>query len=152
MLAYTRCNVAATPNLHPVAFFRADPRGILAYMERRYPNYIREWRRKAGLSQKQLVARLIELGGERQPDDPELRIPTTEASLSRIENGKQNFNMATLYALADALGADQPGWLLTRNPTKEGKVVPLFDGLTPDEEERARAVLAAMFPPRDVIG
>lgn len=151
-MSYMPCNTSASLNLHPVAFFRADARGILAYMERRYSNYIREWRKKSGLSQRELVSRLIELGGERPPDDPELRIPTTEASLSRIENGKQNFNMATLHALADALGADEPGWLLTRNPLKEGEVVPLFDHLTPEQIERARAVLSAMFPPHEAIG
>jgi transcriptional regulator with XRE-family HTH domain len=121
-------------------------------MERRYSNYIREWRQKNGLSQKALVARLIELCGEGTPDDPELRIPTTEASLSRIENGKQNFNMATLHALADALGAEEPGWLLTRNPMKEGEVVPLFNHLTPEEQERARAVILAMFPTKQANG
>ena len=139
------CNGLATQNLHTVAFFVGAPCRILPYMERKYHNYIKEWRRKASLSQKELVARLIEANGGLLPDDPELRIPTTEASLSRIENGKQNFNMATLQVLADILGADEPGWLLSRNPLKAGEVVDLLNRLDEKEQEQARAVLEAMF-------
>lgn len=114
-------------------------------MERKYHSYIKEWRKKANLSQKEVVARLIEKSGGATPDDPELRIPTTEASLSRIENGKQNWNAATLYALAEILGAENPGWLLSRNPSKAGVVVDLYESLDEEDQTRARAVLEAMF-------
>jgi transcriptional regulator with XRE-family HTH domain len=111
----------------------------------KYANYVKEWRQHAKLSQKELVARLVELAGEGTPDDPELRIPTTEASLSRIENGKQNFNMATLQALAKALDVDEPGWLLDRKPGPGAVVIDIWDHLSIDDQERARVVLTAMF-------
>lgn len=115
-------------------------------MGRKHKNYIREWRKKAELSQKQVIGRLAELVGDQQPDDPALRVPTTEASLSRIENGKQNFTMATLEALAEVLGAEEPGWLLDRNPLKAGEVVSLGDyKLNAEQALQAKAVLDAMF-------
>jgi transcriptional regulator with XRE-family HTH domain len=128
-----------------MAFNPTRARGIVPYMEGKYSNYVKEWRQYAKLSQKQLVARLIELAGEGTPDDPELRIPTTEASLSRIENGKQNFNMATLQALAKALDVDEPGWLLDRKPGPGAEIIQIWDHLSIDDQERARGVLEAMF-------
>lgn len=139
------CNPNSRTILHPVAFYAAAGCGMLHYMERKFGNYIKEWRQFRKLSQRELVARLIELGNGGTPEDPELRIPTTEASLSRIENGKQNFNMATLQAIADALDVSEPGWLLDRNPTKGAEVVNLWDRLTENDQVKARAVLEAMF-------
>lgn len=139
------CNATATPNLHRAAFFVASSCEIFPYMERKYKNYVREWRKKKGFTQKVLLARLVELAGERVPDDPELRVPTTEASLSRIENGKQNFNMATLMVLADALEVDEPGWLLDRNPLIDPQVIDLVARLDARQREQAKAVLEAMF-------
>lgn len=114
-------------------------------MERKHKSYIKEWRIFRGYTQKQLLGRLSELVGEMPSDDPSLNVPTTEASLSRIENGKQNFSMATLEALARALEVAEPGWLLSRNPTKAGEVVSFLDALSDAERERAAAVLRAMF-------
>lgn len=129
-----------------MVFFGAGPHAIVYCMGRKHKNHIKEWRKKAGLSQKQVIERLIVLVGDQQPDDPALRVPTTEASLSRIENGKQNFTMATLEALADVLGAEVPGWLLTRNPLKAGEVVSLDDyKLDTEQAIQAKAVLDAMF-------
>lgn len=110
----------------------------------KYPNRVKEWRKHRGLTQKRLLARLIELNAGATPDDPELRIPTTEASLSRIESGKQNFNMATLQALAHALEVDEPGWLLDRRPVS-ADVVDLVQRLNTDDQQRAWMVLEAMF-------
>lgn len=140
------CNVSASPNLHGAAFLPCLPCGILPDMERKHKNYVKQWRQEKGLTQKQLLSRLVELAGDQLPDDPSLRIPTTEASLSRIENGKQNFSIATLEALADALDVDEPGWLLSRNPAKDGEVVFLSDyKLDAEQTKQARAVLDAMF-------
>lgn len=114
-------------------------------MGRKHKNYIREWRRKAGYTQKEVIDRLRELAGGDQID-PDLRIPQTEASLSRIENGTQNFTMATLAALAVVLGADEAGWLLDRNPMVEGEVVDLWGfKLDKKDAELARQVLDKMF-------
>jgi transcriptional regulator with XRE-family HTH domain len=114
-------------------------------MERKYPSYIKEWRKYRGLTQQQVLDRLAILAGDPKPNDEALQIPTTGASLSRIENGKQNFNMAALAALAKVLDVEEPGWLLDRNPLKEGKVVSFFEKLDEKEAAQAVAVLEAMF-------
>lgn len=114
-------------------------------MERKYPSYIKEWRKFRHLTQEQLVGRLIEIAGDPQPNDEALAIPLTGASLSRIENGKQNFSMATLAAIAKALDVAEPGWLLDRNPLKAGEVVSLLDRLSEDQTRQATDVLKAMF-------
>jgi transcriptional regulator with XRE-family HTH domain len=114
-------------------------------MARKHKNYVREWRKKAGYTQKEVIDRLRELAGGEQ-GEPDLRIPQTEASLSRIENGSQNFSMATLEALAVVLGADEAGWLLDRNPLIEGEVVDLGGfKLGKKDAELARQVLGKMF-------
>lgn len=114
-------------------------------MQRKRRLYVKEWRKHRGLTQKQLLARIIELAGEVAPDDPDLKVPTTEASLSRIENGKQNFTMATLEVLADALDVDEPGWLLDRNPLKEGRVISFMDQLSEEQQAKAVEMLQLMF-------
>jgi len=114
-------------------------------MERKRRIYIREWRKLRGLTQRQLLARIIELAGEGTPDDPDLRVPQTEASLSRIENGKQNFTMATLEVLADALEVEEPGWLLDRNPLKDGKVISIVERLNDEQRAKAVEMLELMF-------
>lgn len=114
-------------------------------MGRKHKSYIREWRQKKGYTQKQVVEQLAERAGDTPAEDPTLRIPRTEASLSRIESGKQNFTMATLEALAEVLEADEPGWLLDRNPLKAGEVISMIERLTDDQAAQAAAVLRAMF-------
>lgn len=118
-------------------------------MVRKRKNYILQWRKKAGYTQKEVIDRLRELASGDQ-SEPDLRIPTTEASLSRIENGTQNFAIDTLEALAEVLGADEAGWLLDRNPLKEGEVVDLLldRPLDQEEAELARQVLRQMFGDR----
>lgn len=118
---------------------------MLPDMERKRRIYIREWRKLRGLTQRQLLARIIELAGEGTPDDPDLRVPQTEASLSRIENGKQNFTMATLEVLADALEVEEPGWLLDRNPLKDGKVISIVERLNDEQRAKAVEMLELMF-------
>lgn len=117
-------------------------------MARKRKNYIKQWRKHRGLTQKQVIDRLRELAGD-DHENPELKIPTTEASLSRIENGTQNFSIATLEALAEVLEADEAGWLLDRLPV-EGEVVDLWGHrLDKEEAELARQVLDKMFGSRD---
>lgn len=117
-------------------------------MERKYHSYIKEWRQHRGLTQQQLLDRLAVMAGDPKPNEESLLVPTTGASLSRIENGKQNFNMATLVAIAEALDVEEPGWLLSRNPLKEGVVVDFFQKLDEKEQAQASAVLEAMFGAR----
>ena len=72
--------------------------------------YLKEWRKHLGLSQKQVVDRLSGL-------DDEL-LPTTEASLSRIETGKQPWGQRIVEALAHVYGISSED-LTSRNPIYE---------------------------------
>lgn len=76
---------------------------------------LREWRRHRGLTQEQLAG----------------RVDLTAASISRLENGKQNYIQETLEALASALNIDVPD--LFRPP------------LTPEQE--AWRTLVGRVPP-----
>jgi len=101
-------------------------------MERK-PTYIREWRRHRGYTQRDVIGRLEVLG-----------LSMTEASLSRIENGRQPYTQDTLEAIAAALETD-PDALIGRNPTKSGTVVDFLARLDEKEAAQAEAVLRAMF-------
>lgn len=94
--------------------------------------YLKEWRKFKHLTQKQVVDRLA------LHEDPNL--PTTEASLSRLENGKQVYGQRVLEALADIYGCE-PDELLGRDPTKEGKVIDMVRRL----DERRQAQIAAFI-------
>lgn len=59
--------------------------------------YLREWRKKSGLTQKQVADWLSSL------DDPLL--PQTEASLSRIETQQQPYSQRILEAPAATIAA-----------------------------------------------
>lgn len=93
------------------------------------PTYLLAWRRRSGLTQAQLVARLAAF------EDPAL--PRTTASLSRLENGKQPYSERILNALADIYGCE-PWELIGRDPGKEGAVVDLVARL--DERAQAKAL------------
>jgi transcriptional regulator with XRE-family HTH domain len=58
--------------------------------------YIREWRKHHNLTLEKLVDRLDTMFGVR----------TTTATLSRTENGRQEYTQHLLEALADALQCD----------------------------------------------
>lgn len=76
------------------------------------------------------------------------KFPTTEASLSRVEKGEQNFNMALLTALAEVLRADEPGHLLTVNPFAGTlSLVNSLERLSPIQQETALKVIEAIRSP-----
>lgn len=97
--------------------------------------YLREWRLKKHLTQAQVVASLQSF------DDPQL--PTTEASLSRIETGKQPYSQRILEALADIYGRE-PWELIGRHPDKEGDVVDMLGRLNENQMRQAQAVIEAL--------
>jgi transcriptional regulator with XRE-family HTH domain len=145
-MCYTGCNPAIKENLHPVAFFVQAPCGIVPPMERKRSNWVAHWRRFKGLTQAQLVERLTEYAAKNPSED----IPATTASLSRIENGEQNFRMSFLEAVSEILSADgdlvRPGDLLDRNPFKGmAKVISLIDRMDEEQQRRAAEVLNAVF-------
>jgi len=76
--------------------------------------YIREWRKKRGLSLRRLADRLEQSpGGE---------LLVSHASISRIEQGLQPYSQPILEAIAEALGVS-PVMLLEVNPDKDGDVI-----------------------------
>lgn len=102
----------------------------------RQRTYLKEWRKLRGLTQDQVLDRLSVFEDE--------NIPRTAASLSRIENGKQIYTQRILEALADVYEVEEPGWLLSRNPLKEGEVIDMFSSLNDRDRERARDIIEAL--------
>lgn len=100
--------------------------------------YFKEWRKFCDKTQAQVVSALQQLNGDSPPEDPSLRIPTTEASLSRLENGKQPYSQSILEALAEIYDAE-PADLIAVNPLKERDVIDFMRHL---DEKQKRQVLA----------
>ncbi|WP_395326906.1 helix-turn-helix transcriptional regulator [Novosphingobium sp. BL-8H] len=97
--------------------------------------YLKEWRKFAHKTQAQVVAALESM------EDPNL--PTTEASLSRLENGKQPYSERVLLALSDIYGCE-PWELIGRHPKKEGQVIDMVRRLDEREQERVRAYIEGL--------
>ncbi|MDH7638932.1 hypothetical protein [Sphingomonas oryzagri] len=108
----------------------------------KHRSFIRHWRTYKGMKLWQVVDRLSEIkaaSGSRE------KFPTTEASLSRIEAGGQNFNMALLSALAEVFEVEDPRDLLTVNPFKGTiSVLSALEALNDTQQEAALAVIQAM--------
>lgn len=97
--------------------------------------YFKQWRKYRELTQDQVVDRLAMM------DDP--LIPQTNASLSRLENGKQPYTQRSLEALADVYQCE-PDELLGRDPFKEGQVIDLLATLDERQRRQALAVIDAI--------
>ena len=89
-------------------------------------NFIREWRKRSGLTLEQLADRVTTLGVE-----------TTHATLSRVERSRQPYNQPLLEAIADALQTDAAS-LLMRNPTDPDAMWSIWDQAKPAERELIR--------------
>lgn len=98
-------------------------------------HYLKEWRKHRGLTQDQVVGRLADM-------DDQL-LPTTNASLSRLENGKQPYSERILEALAFIYDT-KAGHLLERNPLKEGEVIDLMAHLDNAQRRQVEALIVAM--------
>ena len=133
-MTYAGCKSDVKPKLHPAAFPPYIGCAIVVSMAHR-PTYLAQWRQFRGLTQAQVIDRLLAF--------QDGLIPTTAASLSRIENGRQVYNQRILEALADIYNTD-PGALLINDPTKEGKVLDLLARLPAQDREQAEAMLEAM--------
>lgn len=97
------------------------------------------------MTQREVVDKLAAIKAREGTNE---KFPTTEASLSRIEKGEQNFNMALLRALAEVLGADEPGHLLTVNPFAGTlSVIHALEKLNPIQQEAAMKIIEAMRTP-----
>lgn len=98
--------------------------------------YLKEWRKKRGLTQEQVVNRLEML------DDSAL--PKTAASLSRLENGKQTYSGRVLEALAFIY--DCEAWeLIGRHPDRDGRVIDLVSVMNDRQRDQAITILEAIL-------
>jgi transcriptional regulator with XRE-family HTH domain len=93
------------------------PKGRAKHMPLRL--YLKEWRKFRGFSQE----RLAEVIG------------TTKATVSRIENLKQNWDQEFLQLAADALRC-APGDLLMRDPSQHEAIWSIWDQLAPLQREQ----------------
>lgn len=101
-----------------------------------FPNSVRAWREHKNLTQAALVERLRDLG-----------VRTTTASLSRVENGSQNYDAELLNGLSDALGRPPQDLVMRRPPSKDQlELYTVIDGMKPPQRrlvlELAKAVAA----------
>ena len=81
--------------------------------------FFRHWRKSRGLTLEQLAERL----------------DTSASSLSRIEQGEQDFTGGFLAALADALQIDEAS-LLMRNPTDSEGLWSIWDQAKPAQRQQ----------------
>jgi len=99
-----------------------------------FPNSIRQWRKYRGLTQERLIARLEELG-----------VATSKGSLSRIENGMQNYDAELLKGLADALQCDEADLVMRHPPSKDQmELYTVIRGMAPAQQARALRLLRAL--------
>jgi transcriptional regulator with XRE-family HTH domain len=106
------------------------------------PHHIRAWRKKKGLSLRELANRM-----EAEPGVPLL----SHVSIGRIERFEQPYSQDVLEALATALGRTKAD-LLERDPDidpVEQKVIDIsarLQAAPPDVQEQAIRVLEALLP------
>lgn len=134
-MTYAPCKLPVKSELHGAAFVGYAPRSILRPMANNR-HYLRAWREYRGLTQADVVNRLVVL------EDPKL--PRTEATLSRVETNKQIYTERLLLALADIYDAE-PSELLGRDPTKDGKIIDLMALLNDKQRLQAAAVIEAIL-------
>lgn len=97
--------------------------------------YFRQWRKHRGFTQDEVLNRLAVF------EDP--LIPKTNASLSRIENGKQIYTQRILEALAEVYDCE-PSELLSRDPTKSGQVIDMVSRLDAINQAKVEAFIRGL--------
>jgi transcriptional regulator with XRE-family HTH domain len=91
------------------------------------PWFLKEWRLARNLTLEQLAS----------------RVGSTAASISRLENRRQPYSQPFLEALADALTC-RPGDLISRPPGVSDALREVIDGMAPEDQAQALAVLKAL--------
>ena len=86
--------------------------------------FLKEWRKHRGLTQEQLAE----------------RIGTTNATISRIEQQKQNWDQAFLLRAAEELNV-LPADLLTRDPSQGESIMSIWDQVPPERRQEAAEVV-----------
>lgn len=89
--------------------------------------YLLQWRKKKGLSLRQLALRM-----EEEPGVPLI----SHAQLQRIETGEQPWSQPILEAAAEAMGITV-SMILDVNPDKEGDVIDLLKHLKGQKRTQA---------------
>ena len=92
------------------------------------PPFIREWRQLKGYSLEYVAD----------------NVPMDKGNLSKVERGLLPYDQEMLERLGYILGTDA-GNLISRDPTKDGKVIDLVQRLNPSQLEQAERVLSALF-------
>src|ERR1700741_2248847 len=90
----------------------------------RRKTFLRQWRKKHGLSLDRAAARIAALGSEHMPG----------AQLSRIEKGESPYTQDLLELAADAYGTDVAS-LLMRDPTDPEAMWSIWDRAKPGERK-----------------
>lgn len=98
--------------------------------------YLKEWRKFRGYTLEQVVDRLAVFDDE--------KLPKTGASLSRIENRKQQYSERIVEALADVYQCEVTD-LLGRDPHKQGSVIDLVAMLDERQRRQAIAIIEALL-------
>ncbi len=97
--------------------------------------YFKNWRRYRHLTQEQVVNRLA--------IHEDVLLPKTEASLSRLENGKQQYSQRVLEALSDIYECE-PSELLCRDPLKDGQLIDFLKALDERKQQQVMAIIEAL--------
>lgn len=91
------------------------------------PLFLKSWRKHRDLTQQQLAERL----------------GMSDATISRIEKGAQNWDQAFLQAAADVLRCE-PVDLLIRDPMEPDSLWSIYGQLTPPERRQAVEVIKTL--------
>lgn len=102
-------------------------------------HYLKEWRKKRGLSLRKLADRM-----ETEPGVPLM----SHANIGRIENFEQPYTQELLEAAAEALECSVSD-LLSVDPTKDGKVIDIMDLVRGRDPDLIRRLIEAL-PVRSV--
>lgn len=90
-------------------------------------HFIQQWRKHRGLSQEQLAD----------------RIGIDRTSISKIENGKQEYSQGFLEAVAYALMCE-PADLIMRDPTKPSAIWSIWEAIPEMDRPKAIAILSTL--------
>lgn len=93
-----------------------------------HPTFIRQWRKKRGLSQERLADRVGMTGG----------------NLSEIENGNTGYTQATLEALAEALQCSAAD-LLIRDPSDPEGLWSLWETAKPAQRKQIIGIIKGLL-------
>ncbi|MBR9807421.1 MAG: helix-turn-helix transcriptional regulator [Alphaproteobacteria bacterium] len=96
-------------------------------------HYIKEWRKKRGLTQGQLAERM-----ESEPGEPLM----SHVTVSNIERGVQSPTLEQLYAFAEALNVSV-SMLVGNNPDMDGEVIDLLGKINDQNRPTILAMLKA---------